>query len=241
MEQELKIRTRDKKSIYGTLRGSLQKPIVIFVHGLTGDRNEHQFFNGARYLERHGFSSFRFNLYGWQSDARKLHYCTLRTHAEDLDRVIDYFRKRGVRKLFVVGHSYGGKTILASVAKNYDAVVLWEPSHRTASLFRTSPYLRTFDGYLELEETAYGFLVGAQMVKGEKRSKVEEKIREVRVPVKIIAAGRGVLVRGARWYYRMANRPKALVIVPNASHCFDEEGTEERLLRETVGWFKRFR
>src|SRR3989344_1336712 len=120
MEKQLKIKTPDKKVIYGTLRGSLDKPLVIFVHGFTGFKDEHQFFNGARFFEKRGFSSFRFNLYHWEKGARKLEDCTLSLHGEDLDQVVEYFRKKGVKKIFAVGHSFGGLTVLLSKKKSFE-------------------------------------------------------------------------------------------------------------------------
>src|SRR5690348_12972313 len=109
MEQAIKIKIPGtKKTMRGILRGSLTQPLVVFVHGLTGKMNEHIFFNGARFLEEHGYASFRFELYDFYADSRKLGECTIQTHADDLDTVVAYFRKRGAKHIFVVGHSYGG-------------------------------------------------------------------------------------------------------------------------------------
>ena len=72
MEKEIKIKTSDKKIIYGILRGSLSKPVIVQVHGLSGNMNEAMHYNAARYFEKHGFSSFRFNLYDWRKGAPKI-------------------------------------------------------------------------------------------------------------------------------------------------------------------------
>ena len=239
MEKQVKISTSKKKQIYGLLRGSLKRPLVVFVHGLTGGMNEHQFFNGARYFEKMGFSSFRFNLYGWEKNARKLHECTLVTHAEDLDKVISYFRRRGVRKVFVVGHSYGGKTILMSKGRKFDAAILWDPSHNFSPLFTKTKYIPSLKGYVDLGGS-FGILVGKRMVEEEKKFPWKEKIQTIGIPVKIICAGKGILVRGCKAYYKHAPDPKELTVVAQASHCFDEEGTEGKLFEETARWFKRF-
>lgn len=45
-----------EKNIYGVLRGgSLSKPLIIFVHGLSGYKNEHIYYNGSRFFEKHGY------------------------------------------------------------------------------------------------------------------------------------------------------------------------------------------
>ncbi len=243
MEKQIKISIDKKKKVYGFLRGNLFDTLVMFVHGLTGDMNEHQFFNGARFFEKKEFSSFRFNLYSWQKDARKLHECTLTTHAFDLDLVIKYFRKKGVKKIFVAGHSYGGKTILMSDKKNFNAVVLWDPSHNLYPAFSDPSslvYVKNLKGYIESNDTSYGFLIGEKMVKEEKSYPWKEKIKEIKVPIKIICAEKGVLVRGCKLYYKFANKPKSLVIIKGANHCFDEEGAEKKLFQETVDWFDKY-
>ena len=49
MEKEIKIKTPDKHIIYGTLNTSKKNSniLLIFVHGLTGHRDEHIFYNGC--------------------------------------------------------------------------------------------------------------------------------------------------------------------------------------------------
>lgn len=112
MEQFLTIPTADNKKIYGRLRGSLDKSLVIFVHGLGGRMDQHIYYNGARFLEENGISSFRFNLYMDAPRARNLSYCTLQNHSLDFDTVCSYFRQKGVKKIIAVGHSLGGPTII---------------------------------------------------------------------------------------------------------------------------------
>ncbi len=72
MEQELRIKIPGTKlKIHGFLRGKKSAPLVVFVHGLTGNMNEHLFFNGARWFEKKGFATFRFNLYDWEKGREK--------------------------------------------------------------------------------------------------------------------------------------------------------------------------
>lgn len=237
MEKKIKISASDGKKIYGVLNGFLNSPLIVFVHGLTGFLDEHQFFNAASFFTKHGFACFRFNLYDGAKDARKLEECTLETHASDLDRVIKYFRKGGVKKIFVVGHSYGGKTVLASKDKDFNGVVLWDPSHRSSGLFDKAEYIKELDVYLL--SWAYRVLIGKKMVADEKESKTEEKISEIKVPIKIICAGKGVLIKGGKWYYQRANQPKNFSVIKKATHCFGEEGVEKKLFEETLSWIKK--
>lgn len=161
MEQAIKIPLENKKHIYGILRGSLSNPLVIFVHGFTGHKDEHQFFNGARFFEKNNFSSFRFDLYNWHKDARKLEDCTLSLHGQDLDTVVEYFKDKGVKKIFVIGHSFGGVSVLLSKKRSFDALVFWDSSaDKDVSL--KARYVKELDKYY-LNDTSYGFTIGEEM------------------------------------------------------------------------------
>ena len=238
MEEEIKIPLKNKKYIYGILRGFLDKPLVIFVHGFPGYKNEHQFFNAARFFEKNGFSAFRFDLYSWKKDARKLEECTLSLHGQDLDVVVEYFRNKGVKKIFVVGHRFGGVTVLLSRKKDFDAAVLWDSSgDRDVKL--KAKYIKELDKYYFEGDSAYGFTISREMYE-ENNNKLtpSELIKEMRVPIKVIVAGSGIMVDEGKKLFQNASDPKLLSIIPNATHCFDEDGVEEKLFRETYNWFK---
>lgn len=240
MEKQIKIPIENKKYIYGLLRASLDKPLVIFVHGFTGDRNEHQFFNGARFFEKQGFSSFRFNLYHWKDDARKLVDCTLSLHGRDLDTVIEYFRKEGVKKIFVVGHSFGGATVLLSKNKDFDAAVLWDATG-DKNVKLKAKYIKELDAYYYADDSSFGFTISKAMYEeNNKKLKPSELIKSIHSPIKIIVAGSGILVKEGKVFFQNANEPKAFAKIRKATHCFDENGTEERLFQETYNWLKDF-
>lgn len=250
MERDVKIKIYNSKYIYGILRLAKnktrfdEKPLVVFVHGLTGHKNEHHFFNGARFFERRGWPTFRFDLYGDEKYSRHLQNCTLETHAKDLDTVIDYFKNKGVKKIFVAGHSYGGLTILMSKERKYNAVALWDASYNPFRFFKHMKRIniKKFAGYIE--DWGVQFIIGEAMMKEAKRltvRKCDNLIQEIGVPVKIIVAGKGVLVSGGRKYFKAANMPKAFATIKAATHCFDEDGAEERLFQETHKWFSKFK
>lgn len=238
MEKEIKIPIGKKKYIYGILRGALNNPLIIFVHGFTGHKNEHQFFNGARFFEKKGFSSFRFDLYNWHKDARKLEDCTLSLHGKDLDMVVTYFRKKDVKKIFAAGHSYGGVTILLSRKRDFDAVVLWDGTGDGDTPINAR-YLKELNRYY-FDEWSYGFTVGRAMYKENKKLKPSKLIKDVYVPIKIIVAGAGGLIDDGKRLFRNANEPKDLAMIKGATHVFDEDGAEEELFKETYNWVRKF-
>jgi len=241
MEKKLHIKTRDgKHTIFGTLNTPKRKTdkLVIFVHGLTGHQNEHIFYNAVPRFTKQGIATFRFNLYSWEKDARRLRNATILQHAKDLERVAEHFKKQ-YEHLGAVGHSFGGLTVLFSDTTLFDALVLWDPSWETASWIRKTKYVKELDAYIL--DWGVEHLLGKPMY----TERTEERINPVQLaatimqPLKVICAGKGVLKKGGRAYFRAAKGPKIYTVIEGADHTFDEEGTEEKLHRETLQWMKR--
>ncbi len=237
MEKQLKIPIANKKYIYATLRGSLNNPLLIFVHGFTGYKDQHIFFNGSRFFEKKGISTCRFDLYNGEKDARKLEDCTLSLHGQDLDTVVEYFRKKGVKKIFVAGHSFGGVTVLLSKKKDFDAAVLWD-STGDKDVLLDAKYIKELDRYY-FQEGAYGFTISKKMYEeNNKKLKPTELIQVMHIPLKVIVADAGILVEEGKELFQNANDPKDFAIIPKATHNFNEDGTEEILFQETYSWLR---
>ena len=164
--------------------------------------------------------------------------CTLKTHAADLDRVIAYLRKKGFKKIFAIGHSYGGPTILLSKKKDFDGVVLWDASHHGIPPLKSVRYIKELDAYRARWQAEV--IIGKAMIKEEGKWNGEELVRTIHTPIKIIVAGDGMLIKGGRAYYKSANPPKAFSVIKGAGHSFNEDGAEEKLFKETLGWLKKW-
>jgi len=245
MEKNLRIKLNKRYALYGRLNGSLSRPLFITVHGLPGDFREGFHEHAARWFAEKGYASFRFNLYSYEKDARQLKDCTLKTHAADLDAVVRYFRKRGVKKIFVAGHSYGCPAILLSQKQDFDAVALWDPSFNI-SFTRTSydsppgKYIKALNGYFM--RWGVGVIIGKQMAKEADTLAWPDLSKNFRAPLKIIVAGNGVLLRGAKLYFKKAQKPKEFAIIKGATHYFDDrKGMQERVFRLSEQWFRKFR
>ena len=104
MQKELKIKTPDGKIIDGSFVASEKKSeaLIVFVHGFTGNQNEHIFFNGAKFFTEKGFDTFRFNLYaGEAKNTRHFRDTKMSVQGEDITTVVKYFRKK-YKKVYVV-------------------------------------------------------------------------------------------------------------------------------------------
>lgn len=242
MEKILKIPLSKRKVIFGTLayKGSKPRKLVILVHGLCGNEHWPPLLQASRYFKDKGYATYSLNLYSWQKGARRFRDTSLSVHAQDLNAVISFFKAR-YRSIFIIGHSFGGLTILRAQPVGISGVSLWDPS----SLIEFPPDV--YCGY-NRKLKRYYIDAGYDIYVSDKyRQDLEdfpnelELIGSLVVPVQIAyAAGpRGILKRSSKRYYDNASSPKELVAVPRASHCFVEDGTEKVLFDKTAKWFKR--
>lgn len=240
MEKEIIIDTPDGHKIYGFLSTPKEKPdkLVIFVHGFTGNCNEHIFFNGAKYLRGEGIANFRFDLYNWQKGGRTFTDCDIQTHVDDLKTVVEYFKNK-FKKIYLIGHSLGGIVVLQA-GLDVDGIVLWDPSH-AASFIGEDDYEYNEGLGAYLLKWGVVFVVGKKMHDDKLQYTAPEILMAgIKCPIKIICAGNGVLKEGGKNYYSLAKEPKELVIIEGAGHTFDEDGVEEKLFAETAEWVDRF-
>lgn len=243
MGKKIKIKLSKKFSLYGKFSGSFNQPLFIIVHGLLGNMDENFYHSAVRWFGKHGFSTFRFNLFGHQKDARQLMDCTLKTHSADLDTVVRYFRKRGVKKIFVVGHSFGGLVILCSRDQNFDGAVLWDPSYKisftkTIYGFPGGKYIKEVNGYLM--RWGINVVIGKAMAKEVDSLQWNLITKNFKVPFKIIIAGKGAL-RNAKEYLNSTKVEKDLMIVKRATHYFnDKKGMQDKIFKASERWFKKF-
>jgi len=229
----------DKKTIEGILRGSVKKPLIVLVHGLCGNMNEAMHYNAARYFEKHGFSSFRFNLYSWGKENRKLHECTLQTHGSDINTVLRYLKSIGASQIFVVGHSYGFPSILVSKNRDFIAAVSWDGSFLPRDKFDNLNKVKQLKGRI-LDE-GYFVIIGEGMVKEARKVDSAKMLEKLGKPIKFITntdkTGNFV---GAKKMFKAASQPKAFKVIKGATHSFSEEGKQEELYKDTVSWFKKY-
>lgn len=238
MEKEILIETKDKFQIKGILNSSKNatNKLIIFVHGLTGHKNEHLFFNGAKYFSQRNFDTFRFDLYSGDKRARRLLNCTIKTHSRDLETVLNYFKEK-YSEIFLVGHSLGGPTILWANHSVVKSVVLWDPAFKILETFSDELQFNKEWG-VYVVDWGTEFLLSKEMV--EEWRFLDERILSHFVrPTKIICAEKGILEKSWKESLEKISVETAFTSIKNAGHCFDEEGTEEQLFEETLKWFER--
>lgn len=240
MEKEIKIKIKEDLYIYGTLNTAdkLSRKLVIFVHGFTGHANEHFLYNASRLFPQYGFDTFRFNLYWYEKDARKLTTVTVTDHVDDLKLVLDYFKKE-YEQMYTIGHSLGGQVVVRAGGDNVTASVLWEPCRELFELNSDLEYVQALDTYIE--HSNVDMLIGKNFVEDAKKlPSVTIEVKNFGKPLKIIGAEKACASIDKELYFAHAQEPKEYYVIKGSGHTFDEMGTEETLFRETLTWLQKF-
>jgi len=226
--------------IKGILRGSLDKPVVVMMHGRSGMANSLLQYLGARYLAEQGFSTLRLFMYAPEINCRSILDCTLGTHVADFDTVIEYLRSRDVKTIFATGHSYGGMTILRS-HMYLDGAVLWDPSHGSYWQEHTNePVSEKIIDNMVIGTLGKGYVLPKKLWEHE-RTVGDTTYWAVGkgYPLEIISAGDSPLAPLGKRYAEVADKPSKHVVLSNAHHQFeDSDEVMEQLLKETANWFK---
>jgi esterase/lipase len=237
-ETELKIQTNDGHIIYGTFSGLENKSdsLIIFVHGFTGSSQEHIFYNTAQVFPKNGFDVVRFNLYWFEDNSRKLNNTTVTEHVLDFETVINYFKK-DYKKIYAIGHSLGAQVVVRSGYNGFTSVVLWEPSQEVDEMCKSFTYIDKIDTYIE--HSNVDIIVGKNFVEDAKLlPKIKDVVSKINHPVMVIGAENAGSEIAENLYFKNINSKKKLHIIKNASHTFEELGTEKELFNETLKWLK---
>jgi hypothetical protein len=240
MEKQVKIKTKDGFTIYGILNSAKKSDkLIIFVHGLGGNIMEHQFFNAVPFFTKRGFDALRISLYEYENDARRLRNTTLSIHGEDVKIVAKKFRNK-YKRLYAVGHSFGGPSILLSDPNVFDAIVLWDPTYRPSFKSHSSKRLR-FVKALNAYVLDWGIelLIGKGMIEHANTLKADQLLGRVTTPIKIILAAKGN-GKYRKEYERDVPHPGRVVFMKKADHNFTDLASEEDLFKETLSWIKKY-
>lgn len=240
MQKIIKIKTKDGFVIYGDLLSASKRSnkLVIFCHGFTGNRNEHIHFNGAQYFTKKGFDTFRFDFYNGEKGARHFEQTKISQHGQDITTVVNHFSKK-YKKIYLVGHSFGGTSLLFANPSKVSAMVFWDASYINSIAFKKEfSYKKERGGYT----TDWGMAVIVGKEFAEELCAFPdcyELIKNIKVPVKFVGAS-NCNVKEAKKYFANANEPKSIAVIKDADHNFNSPDTEQKLFEETYAWVKKY-
>lgn len=237
MEKNIKIKTGDGHRIYGTLNtAGRSKRLIIFVHGLGDNMSKHHLFhNGAIFFPKNRFNTFRFDLYSIKRKGRRLSECSMKTHGDDLRTVIKHFENI-YKEIYLVGHSLGGTIVLMTNPNSVERIVLWDPPLNFKKADRVIKFNEELDKYIF--SWSAEFLIGKGMYNGWKKFDAKKKLKNVKKPLKIFFAEKGIEGKG-RKYRKSLNKLCDFEVIEDADHSFNGADSEKKLFSKTLNWFKR--
>lgn len=237
MRKEVTIDTPDNFTIHGTLDSKEKvNKIIIFVHGLTGRKDEHHYFNAVPFFTEKGFDTFRFNLYSRKTNSRALSKSSITTHSSDIRTVLDYF-KSTYNDIILIGHSLGALAILKSNMKDVSKIILWDPTSKIDSFEeKNATFCPELDKYIL--HWGMDIIISKEMIEEWMSIDIPKLLDEIKIPCHTIFAGNDVKHKLWKPYLKNINIESKSIIVDGASHCFIEEGTETKLFDETYNLLK---
>lgn len=244
-EHEVKIHLSNTYlNIHGTLRGDYSSPLIVLCHGYGGWMHEMLLYNGARYLEKEGFSTLRLSMYGGGEKSRNICDSDVMTHASDIDDVVAFVKDKGSPWVGVAGHSYSGMAIVYSSKQEFEAAALWDPTHTDGydepeavkNLKNDFVYVDKINAYISGIGSGY---VYAKTVFDNNYPKSNEMASMFRVPTCVInASWSKEQQKYGKDYVNNISAYSKQVVIPESSHPFTSEGAAEKLFAETTKFFK---
>ncbi len=233
----------DELELHGVLRGQYSQPLAILAPGLGGWMHDLILFNASCYFEQHGIATLRVSFYGDDQKQRNIGDFDVRTNAADIDAVVAYAHTQGTPWVCVIGHSYSGMALVYSQQQEFDAAVLWDPSHTDGyndpqsqqNLEKDFLYVEALHSYVSASGPGY---VLSRNVFEDYQPGSTVMAQKFKVDTLIVnAAKSGAAMRkfGAD-YTKSIDAQTDHVVIPEASHSFTEDSAMEHLYTATVNW-----
>ena len=243
LEKPWTLETPDGFTIYGVLNSANipSKSAIFMVHGLTGHMYEYHFKRAADTFAQ-DYDVYRFNLYDGNKNGRELKNCTLDTHAQDLNTVLENF-SAAYDKIFLIGHSYGGVTVMLAQPSICTAASLWDPSFDLKDINET--FAATYSPELNAYILNWGvsYLMSKAMHEQGNALDLEaciELSKNFKHPVQVLHAGNGYFIHFEVSYHSFGNPKNVRDVVSGTEHCFYEGNSCDELLEKTKSWFDSF-
>jgi len=214
-------------------------PCIITLHGLESSKDSGKWPLIAARLYDVGFACLRFNFRGCGMGPEKsdgaFEDVSLTGRIRDYRAALHFLHATGkvdLRRLGVIGSSFGGMVALAAQDERIKAMVVLSTPYAMPQ-----PH-RAIGGYYELpsgrrlKEEFYGDLRDYNLL---------EAVRSA--PPLLILHGSSddlVPVKHARQLYEAAREPKRLELLPGADHIFSRSEHLTRAIELSVEWFKTY-
>ncbi len=209
--------------------GKEKCPLVIVIHGFTGQMEEPHIVAVSRMLNSIGCATLRVDMYGHGSSEGSFRDHTLYKWITNALTVIDYARGLDfVTDLYLCGHSQGGLTVMLAAALKHDVVkgiIPMSPATVIPAGARRGTLLGTpFDPDHIPDEIPVkdGLTLGGNYVRVAQTIHVEEAIARFKGPVLLVhGSGDEAIPVACSTEAQKAYAQADLAIIPGDTHCYD--------------------
>lgn len=168
-------------------------PLVIIVHGYTGNMEEPHIEGLSYALEKNGFATLRVEMYGHGKSEGEFRNHTMLKWLSELMDVVEYARKQEfVSDIYLCGHSQGGLAVILLAAMQADAIKALVPLSPATAIksFALSGRLfgACFDPAHVPDEVVFpdGRIVGRNYIRVSQMLPIDSSIENYKGPVLIV-------------------------------------------------------
>jgi len=223
MENFLEIPISENHIIHWKLNSEQKSDrLIIFIHGLWWNIEEHIFYNWRKFFNDCWFDTFRLDLY---YDI-KLTDNTITNHSKDLEHTINYFKDK-YTEIYLVWHSIWWPIILLADTQYISKIVLRDPVLDTTKLLKWELHFNNDFCYVSrwMDIIIWEKMKNEILTIGDLNNKLDERY-------KIIYAQETEL------YNELWNTTIQNIIIPDSNHNFHNPWNEEKLFEETFNRIK---
>lgn len=123
MKQDIIFQNSKEDHLQGILvdpSGDPSRLMVIMVHGFSSSKDTPHFVAISDFLNDHGISTFRFDIYGHGESDGLLEDVTLTEAVDDAKHAIEYIADKGYTNIGLLGSSFGGLTSVIAASQTPD-------------------------------------------------------------------------------------------------------------------------
>jgi alpha-beta hydrolase superfamily lysophospholipase len=244
MEEKIQLKNYVGESLSGVLEKNISGPVIIFLHGFCGNKDENGLFSRcAEYFTSRNLNSFRFDFSGINESEGRYEKSSLKKQASELDAAVEKIASEyPFSKIGVLGFSLGAAVALYSMNPSVRAYSFWSPA-----FFPNKDMFPRYDsaeirdalntkGYFENK----GVRVGSSLLEDIKTYNTELSLVSADCPIQIIhgTADPRINYISSIAAAKMINSDKELILIEGANHSFkDNESHRQIAFSKSADWF----
>jgi len=235
---------RNRKLSYVLNNGRIDAPIILFIHGFAGNKDENGLFTDAeKYFVDKGFNTLRFDMEGVGSSEGEYVETTLNNQKKDLETVIDFLRKQYQKNpLSIIGFSLGATVAMMIQRDDIKSYIFWSPAIYTSEDMFTrydTPDIRqklSSQGFIEKGDMH----IGVQIIDDLKMFDPEQYFSRINTPIMIIHGTNDPRINYKSSVKAVKKFSRAEIkIITDANHSFkNNDAHREMLFKESYKFLK---